>query len=166
MIELKRLTEAGIPAALEKAEQYRLLNQPWAAESICLDIVAIQPDHQHALRTLLLARTDRFGTDGGSLKRARETLQHLKSPYERAYYAGLIFERLAKSQLDARVPAAPQMAWQELKQAMACYEEAEALRPNGDDDAILRWNTCARLLNESPHIRPRHDDPEGPVLGE
>jgi hypothetical protein len=165
LIELKRLTAAGIPAALEKAEQYRLLNQPWPAESICLDILEIEPDHQHALRTLLLARTDRFLTDNGALRGAREVVGRLESPYERAYYLGIIFERLAKSQLDLRVPGAGHMAWEELHEAMTCYEQAESMRPPGDDDAILRWNTCARLLNQTPNIEPRHETME-PVTSE
>ena len=166
MIELKRLTAAGIPAALEKAEQYRLLNQPWPAESICLDILAIEPDHQHALRTLLLARTDRFLNDNGALRGAREVVALLSSEYERAYYSGIILERLAKAQLDLRVPGAGHMAWQELHEAMNCYEQAEAIRPPGDDDAILRWNTCARLLNETPNVVPRPEEPRATVVNE
>ena len=166
MFDLKSLTEAGIPSALEKAEQYRLLNQPWAAESICLDIVALQPAHQHALRTLLLARTDQFGNDSGALKRARETLALLTSEYERAYYAGIICERRAKAQLDHHSPGARFMAYDELREAMAYYEAAEAIRPASDDDAILRWNTCARLLDASPHIAPRGEEPMEPILGE
>jgi hypothetical protein len=163
-VELKRLTAAGIPAALEKAEQYRLLNQPWAAQSICLDILAVEPAHQQALRTLL-ACTDRFVTDNGAVRRAQDTIAKLTSEYERAYYTGIIYERLAKAQLDLRVPGAGHMAWEELREAMACYEKAETLRPPGDDDAILRWNTCARLLDESPHISPRIESNE-PVTGE
>jgi hypothetical protein len=166
LIELKRLTAAGIPAALEKAEQYRLLNQPWPAESICLDILAIEPGHQHTLRTLLLARTDRFVTDNGALRLAREVIPKLTSAYERAYYSGIIFERLAKAQLDLRVPGAGHMAWEELHEAMACYEHAESIRPTGDDDPILRWNTCARLLNETPNIVPRVEQRSEPVTSE
>jgi len=29
---------------------------------------------------------------------------------------------------------------------MRWYERAEGMRPSGNDEAILRWNTCARLL--------------------
>jgi len=49
MAELKRLHKDAIPAALEKAERYRLLNEPGEAESICLDILAVDPDNQRAL---------------------------------------------------------------------------------------------------------------------
>jgi len=58
------------------------------------------------------------------------------------------------------------MAWDELHDAMACYERAEAIRPAGDDDAILRWNTCARLLNETPNIVPRAEEPRATVVNE
>jgi hypothetical protein len=166
MFELKRLTAAGIVAALEKAEQYRLLNQPWAAESICWDIAAAEPGNQTALRTRLLAQTDQFSGDMGAVRRARESLAGLTTPYERAYYAGLICERLAKAELDHHAPGARHAAYDELREAMDHYAKAEAIRPAGDDDAILRWNTCARLLNQSPHLAPRDDEPSEPVIGE
>ena len=166
MFELKRLTPAGIPAALEKAEQYRLLNQPWAAESICWDIAAVDAAHQRALRTRLLAQTDQFGHDMGAVRRARETLARLTDRYEQAYYAGLIAERLAKAQLDHHAPGSRFAAYDELRDAMEWYEKAEAIRPPGDDDAILRWNTCARLLNQSPHIAPRGEEAREPALEE
>ncbi len=168
MFDLKSLSRDAIPAALEKAEQYRLLNQPGAAESICLDVVAVEPRHQLAWRNMLLARTDQFAIDAGAVRRAREALEQLESPYERAYYAGLIAERRAKALLDQRMPAPGSrfVAHDELREAMAWYEQAEPLRPPGDDDAILRWNTCARLLNSSPHLVPRPDEQTEPLLGE
>ena len=166
MFELKHLTAAGVPAALEKAEHYRLLNQPWAAESICWDIAAVDPSNQAALRTKLLAQTDQFGEDMGAPRRAREALAKLTDPYERAYYAGLMCERLAKAGLEHHAPGARFAAYDELREAMEWYEQAEAIRPAGDDDAILRWNTCARLLNQSPHITPRGEEVAEPVIGE
>src|ERR1019366_3133487 len=114
MFELKHLTAAGVPAALEKAEHYRLLNQPWAAESICWDIAAVDPSNQAALRTKLLAQTDQFGEDMGAPRRAREALAKLTDPYERAYYAGLMCERLAKAGLEHHAPGARFAAYDEL----------------------------------------------------
>lgn len=26
------------------------------------------------------------------------------------------------------------------------YEKAESIRPAGNDDALLRWNACARII--------------------
>jgi hypothetical protein len=165
--ELKRLSAAALPRALERAEHYRLLNEPWAAESICLDILAVEPGHQQALKVLLLARCDQFAHDtGGAVQSARDALLLLTSEYERAYYAGLILERRAKARLDQRAPGAGFVAYEWLREAMVWYERAEALRPAGNDDALLRWNTCARLLNESPHIVPRGEDLSGETFGE
>src|SRR5438445_2904609 len=97
MFELKPLTIEALPAALEKAQRYRLLNEPLEAESICLDVLGVDPDHQQALITLLLALTDQFHDDPGALTKARELLPRLEGDYERAYYAGLICERRAKA---------------------------------------------------------------------
>ena len=166
MFELKHLTRAGIPAALDKAEHYRLLNQPWAAESICWDIEAVDPANQAALRTKILAQSDQVATDTGAARRARDALAKLSDPYEHAYYTGLVCERLAKAGLEHHAPGARFAAYDELREAMEWYEKAEAIRPAGDDDAILRWNTCARLLNQSPHIAPRGEEPVEPVIGD
>ena len=35
---------------------------------------------------------------------------------------------------------------------MELFEQAEALRPPGNDDALLRWNACARMLNRHPEM--------------
>ena len=56
MFELKPLTADAIPRSLEKAERYRLLNEPGEAESICEDILRLDPDNQQALIALLLRR--------------------------------------------------------------------------------------------------------------
>lgn len=167
MFELKPLSGDAIPLALERAGQYRLLNEPWAAESICLDILATDASHQEAVRVLLLARTDQFGDDlSGAVARAREALSRLTDPYEKAYYAGIISERRAKAQLDLRAPGARFIAYEWFRDAMTSYERAEALRPAGNDDAVLRWNTCARLLNDSPHLEARGEEFAQPALGE
>jgi hypothetical protein len=155
VFDLKPLSTAAIPRALEKAERYRLLNLPWAAESICLDILRADPGHQRALRTLLLSRVDQFGADSGRfVKLAREALELLSSDYERAYYAGIICERLAKAQMDNPAPRPGIAADDWMREAMGFYERAEKLRPAGNDDAILRWNSCARLLDGSAHGAP------------
>lgn len=167
MFKLKHLSTQAIPRALEKAERYRLLNQPWAAESICLDILVVQPGHQQALKYLVLARSDQFGVDGpGRVERAREALAQLTSDYERAYYSGIVCERRAMAQLEQRAPGAGFIAYDWIREAMACYERAEGLRPPDNDDAILRWNTCARMLNDSTHIVERTADEMEPAIGE
>lgn len=166
-MHLKPISLAAVPLALEKAERYRLLNQPWAAESICLDILGVEPGHQKALQVLLLARTDQFGNDAAAqVKRAREALAQLTSDYDRAYYGGLILERRARAHLEQRTPGAGHNAHEWITEAMELYERAEPLRPAGDDDAILRWNSCARLLDRSPHVSPRDEEMPEPSFGE
>ena len=72
MFELKRLSRDAIPAALERAERYRLLNEPIDAESICEDVLAVEPDNQDAQVMLLLSLTDQFSEHlGAPLARAR-----------------------------------------------------------------------------------------------
>ena len=150
MFELKPLSRAAIPAALEKAMRYRLLNEPGAAESICHDILAIDPDNQQALVALLLALTDRFGKGYAvGVTRTQEVLQQLRDPYERAYYAGIICERRAKALLQQGGPGAGFQAYEFLREAMTSYEQAEAIRPAGNDDPLLRWNACARMIMQN-----------------
>jgi hypothetical protein len=147
MFDLKPLSKSAIPAALEKAMRYRLLNEPAEAESICLDVLAVEPENQGALTTLLLAITDRF--DRGyavGIPKAQEILNRLRDPYERAYYAGILAERRAKAFLKQNTPGAEFDARELLDEAMTAYEKAETLRPAGNDDALLRWNACARII--------------------
>jgi hypothetical protein len=147
MFELKPLSPEAIPAALEKAMRYRLLNEPGEAESICQDVLRIEPDNQQALVLLLLALTDRFSKGYAvSVTLAQEILPRLRQPYEQAYYAGIICERRAKAQLRHGSPGCGSGAYEFLREAMAWYEKAEALRPAGNDDALLRWNACARII--------------------
>ena len=154
MFELKPISEQSVPEALTKVERYRLLNESWLAESICLDILKIEPGNQDALVALLLSRTDQFpqGVAPGS---AREILRQLRDPYDRAYFAGLICEREAATTLRRGSPFAGYEAYESMREAMEWFEKAEALRPPGNDDAILRWNTCARMLMRNPALRAR-----------
>jgi len=147
MFQLKPLTRDAIPRALEKAERYRLLNEPAEAESICEDVLHIEPDNQQALVMELLALTEQFDDGVGShLANARAVLPRLQSAYDRVYYAGIIAERHAKALLKIGGIGAPRGAHELLHEAMAHYQEAETLRQQGNDDAVLRWNACARLL--------------------
>ena len=163
MFELKPISSEAVPEALAKAERYRLLNEPWQAESICLDILRIQPDHQRALTILLLSLTGQFGK-GVTAARAREVLPLLDSEYQRAYHAGMICERWAEALMEKGSPGAGFTAYEELRDAMRHYERAEQLRPSGNDDALLRWNTCVRILNRNPELRPRGQEDFEPAF--
>jgi hypothetical protein len=165
--ELKPISKAGIQEAIEKAERYRLLAEPSLAESICLDVLQADPENQTALVMLLLALTDQFGQGHGhGPQKAREILPRLKSEYERQYYSGIIWERLAHAQLRKGSPNAAFTAYDAFRQAMDCFEKAIGLRPPANDDSILRWNTCARILMRNPNLRPRPDEAYEPVMGE
>jgi hypothetical protein len=154
-IELKPLSREGISAALEKGMRYRLLNEPGEAESICYDVLGIEPDNQQALVLLLLALTDRLrkGYSVGALQ-AQEILPRLNDQYERAYYAGIISERRAKAALEGGSLSASGMAYACLREAMEFYDQAEKFRPVGNDDALLRWNACARILMQNKLAPP------------
>jgi hypothetical protein len=158
MAHLKALSRDAIPRALEKAERYRLLNEPGEAESICLDVLSIDPENQQALVALLLARTDQFAEHDADEEAAREVLPRLKDAYKKAYYAGIISERRAKGHLKRARPGSGFAAYQDLQRAMSAYQQAEALRPPGNDDALLRWNACVRFLASHPSVAPREED--------
>jgi hypothetical protein len=158
MSELKALHKDAIPAALEKAERYRLLNEPGEAESICLDILAVDPENQQAIITLLLALTDRFEKGYGvSDMQTKELLARIKSEYDQAYYSGIVAERRAKMKMRQNTPDCRFQAYDLFREAMSCFEKAESIRPPGHDDAILRWNTCVRII-ERNHLVPREPE--------
>lgn len=146
-MELKPLSKDAVPAALEKAMRYRLLNEPGEAESICHDVLAADPDNQQALVLLLLALTDRFDKPYQvGLTEVQEIIPRLRDSYERAYYSGIIAERRAKAVLHKGAHGSSHNAFELLQQAMKCFEQAEGIRPPGNDDARLRWNACARII--------------------
>jgi hypothetical protein len=149
--ELKRISTAGIAEAISKAELYRSLSEPEEAESICRDILTIETQHQLALRLLGLSLTDQFA--GGPTDRDREAeeiFQQLSDPYERIYYTGIVHERRAKAQL--RAGQAPHTVLPLFEHALNSFGEAEKIRPAGNEDAILRWNRCVRLLQTTTYI--------------
>lgn len=147
MFELKPIHPDSIEQALEKAHHYRLLNEPGEAESICLDVLEVAPENQQALATLLLALTDRLAKGyAAGAREAKALLPRLTDEYQRAYFAGLICERQAKVRLQQGGPGANHDGYEWLREAMSWYEKAEPRRPAGNDDAILRWNACARNI--------------------
>jgi hypothetical protein len=166
MFDLKTLSPEAVPRALAKAERYRLLNEPGEAESICLDALATEPDNQEALATLLLALTDQFVGNPKRVSDAWHTVGRLRDDYERAYYTGIIYERRAKALLAHQTPRGGSRAYEWIREAMASYEQAEAIRPSNNDDALLRWNACARLIMQDRHLEPAREEPSEPLLSE
>jgi hypothetical protein len=161
-MDLKPLSEEAIPAAVEKAKQYRLLSEPSAAESICRDILRIKPDDQETLVILVLAMCDQIGRDYKLASNSiQECIERLNDEYQRIYYTGISHERRGLARLRSEIPGSHFVAFDCLRKAMECYEEAEALSPPSKNDAILRWNTCTRLI-ERNQLGPR--PPEEHVL--
>ena len=153
--ELKRLSSEVVPAALERAERYRLLNEPLQAESICLDILATAPENEQALVCLLLALSEQFGENiTEKLDRAWSILPKLKDAYQQAYYQGILLERQARLYMRSEAPGSNFSAYDLFREAMRLYEKAEKLRPAGNDEALLRWNTCARTITGA-NLEPR-----------
>ncbi len=151
MYELKPLHHEAIPAALEKANRYRLLNEPGAAESIYLDILAVEPENQEALVNIVLAMSDRFAKDYAVGEgRIQDFLSRIEGEYERHYYTAIVYERRAKAVLEK----GGINAYELFEQAMEWFERAEAVRPAGNDDPILRWNGCARIIKRN-NLAPR-----------
>jgi len=163
-VSLKPIHRDGIPRAFEKAERYRLLNEPFESESICLDILAIEPNHQQALACLLLSLTDQLNQGAAqAMERARALLGRFDSAYEKAYYAGIISERFAKRKLREGHAGAGDLAYGYLNEAMGAYETAEKLAPTGNDDAVLRYNACVRMIERHGLTAPVSDDQEQPL---
>jgi hypothetical protein len=168
MFELKSLTPEAIPAALEKAERYRLLNEPEQAQSICEDVLAIDPENQDALATLILALTDRFAdARPASPDEARQLLPRLKSEYQSEYYAGIIAEREGIAWLRSEKPRGGEAAYVCFRDAMKHFEAAERIRPPANDDALLRWNSCARMIMNYADVAPMDEAArQAPQLGD
>jgi len=165
MHALKSLSLDAVPAAIARAEQYRVLNEPADAESICRDVLLVDPENQHAVRVALLAVTDQFAKDlAGAVPRAMSLLARLRPEYEHAYYAGLIAERRAKALIGGNGTTSEYDACMALRDAMEWYELADVRHPEGNDEARLRWNTCARTLArlQQPVMRAEERlEPEG-----
>ena len=168
MFELKPLSKDAIPAALAKAERYRLLNEGEMAESICQDILLADPRDQRALVTMILAITDQFREHrlAGNVARARDLVAQLEDEYERLYYEGIICERRGRAHLAQGRQGSGFLAYDWLKAAMGLFERANEKSPTGNDEAVLRWNACARVLMRHPELEPHEEQRESGIQSE
>ena len=161
-LRLKPIRPNAVEEALARADHYRLLNQPGQAESICRDILRVEPGHQPALVMIVLALTDQYTRLHGAprVKMTQEYVARIRDEYQRLYYGGLVLERQARALLQRGM--AGSFAYDGFRQAMELYDRAEQLRPEGNDDAILRWNSCLRTIRRA-NLRPRAEEAE-PLL--
>lgn len=162
---LKPISHEGVAATLQKAQRYRLLHDSVAAESICLDVLGVEPDNVEAQVMHVLAITDQFAAgQAADRARARIAVARLRDPYQSAYYNGVICERWAKTLISRATAESAAMAFESIEKALTFYAVAEALRPAGNDEVILRWNTCVRMLQRDPQLRPREAEAWEPSL--
>jgi hypothetical protein len=166
MFTLKPISRDSVDGALAKAERYRLLNEPTEAESICRDILEIAPANREARISLILALTDEFPRDDRAFAGAMAETAGLDSAYDRFYYAGIAWERRAKAFHDAGRPGSSGRVYEWIVKAMGLFEEAERVRPAGNDDPILRWNACVRFLERHKSLGPATEDVKEPILSE
>ena len=165
MSKLKSISKEAIPKAFERAERYRLMNEPSVSESICIDILEVEPDNQEALVTLLLSLSEQFNERlMPGYKKTLEILDQITGEYNRAFYEGIICERrgMAHFQKGSYGSGWQTHVW--LDKAMNAYEKAISLRPAGNDDAILRWNNCYRTMARYPEIVPPPQDDDEQML--
>ncbi len=155
---LKPLSQDAIAPALTRAEHYRLLNQPGVAESICLDILIADKDNQKAKIILLLSLSDQFGQKQSKAKMAEDIANSLKDPYSKLYYLGIIHERHGNTSLSSSNPGSDFDAYEWYLEAMDFYEKADEINPSGNDDVVLRWNTCARIIMDNKLKRRPKDN--------
>ncbi|MBN4082652.1 hypothetical protein JYS44_00280 [Phycisphaeraceae bacterium AH-315-B13] len=150
MNQLRAISVESIPRAIAKAERYRLLNEPRCAESICRDILAVDAKNQDAIKILILAITDQFSSfaDRMGVRERKEDveslLSHLPDEYARRYYTGVMLERWGKGLLGVKCDSSTVLDM--LERAMVEYEAADKLADPVNQDAVLRWNTCVRLI--------------------
>ncbi|HVO99182.1 MAG TPA: hypothetical protein VMT15_14000 [Bryobacteraceae bacterium] len=166
MFALKPLSHEGVAGALAKAEHYRHLNEPAEAESICRDILEIEPENQSALMCLVLSLSDQLAHDQHAFANASQILDRLQSPYERTYFGGILWERRAKARFNAGGHGVHHTVYEWMLKALHLFGEAEHLRPAGNDDALLRWNTCVRFLSRHRQLAPRSEEAAEPILSE
>jgi tetratricopeptide (TPR) repeat protein len=166
MFNLKPISRDSVDGALAKAERYRLLNEPHEAESICRDILQVDPANREARISLILALTDQLPQEERAYALAMEEISRLETSYDRAYYSGIAWERRAKARYQSGRMGSGGSVYDWIVKALELFEEAERLRPPGNDDAILRWNACVRFLEHHKELSARPEERPEPILSE
>ncbi len=166
MFTLKPISRDSVEGSLAKAERYRLLNEPNEAESICRDVLEVDPQNRQARVSLILALTDQIQSDTSKFSNAISVISGLETQYDQAYYSGIAWERRAKAVYGAGTQGSSGYVYDWLVKALQLFEQAERLRLSGNDDAILRWNTCVRFLDRHKELRPKSEDVPEPIISE
>ncbi|MCL5974599.1 MAG: hypothetical protein M1270_02020 [Gammaproteobacteria bacterium] len=145
-LNLHDIHAESIELALDRARQYRSLLEPEIAESICLDILNIEPENQAALVVYILALTDQISISGSQspFQDIEAAIAKLSSEYKQIYYTGIVLERRARFMLTQ--PMSRAFAYDYFIKALECYQQAEQMRPDHNDEAIGSNNSCVRTI--------------------
>jgi len=128
-------------------------------------VLTVAPGDREATITLLLSLTDQFTSPRGSrVREATKLVETLEDEYDRIYYAGMVCERRGLASLTKAGPGSGPIAYDWLRRAMDHYQNADEVGPDGNEEALLRWNTCVRVIMREAQIRPLPDDPSPTML--
>ncbi|MDC9725967.1 MAG: hypothetical protein PSN44_08665 [Gammaproteobacteria bacterium] len=155
-LKLHDIRMDAVDEALLKAKQYRSLLEPEIAESICLDVLHIDPENQSVLIVYILALLDQISRTEKQtqIKSIERTIEKLTSQYQRYYYSGLLNERRARHLITQAMSHS--FAYDYFIEALKFYQQAVDRCPEKNDEAILRWNSCIRTI-EKEKLKPRRD---------
>lgn len=76
----------------------------------------------------------------------------------------MICERRGITSLAKAGPGSGPIAYDWLRRAIDHYESADEVGPEGNEEALLRWNTCSRVIMRNHHVRPLPEEPEHTML--
>lgn len=163
MKRLKKISKASVPDALKMAERYRLLNEPNEAESICLDVLEVDPKNRSAKVMLILSLSDQFSERMAAYDEAQALVNELKKVYDRNYYSGVLCERRARAHFQQDSMSSGHVAYDWFQQALEYFDKAGKGRPKGNDEAYFRWNAVLRTLELHQSLQP-HPENTAPQL--
>lgn len=164
MKRLKKISKAAVPSGLEMAHRYRMLNEPSEAESICRDVLEIDPNNYDAQVTLLLSLSDQFSQRMSVFEEAQSLVDALKKPYDRNYYSGVLCERRARAHTQQVSMGSGYVAYDWYQQALQYFDKAAKGRPKGNDKAYFRWNAVIRALKRNHALKPYPQNLEPQML--
>ena len=164
MKQLKRISKTAVPSALKKAERYRLLNEPSEAESICHDILEVDPENGDVKVMLILALSDQLTERMAAFGEAQEVVDTLETEYDRNYFMGLLCERRARAHFRHGSIGSEHVAYDWFQNALQFFDKAAKGRPEGNDDSYFRWNAVIRTLEQHPSLQPHQENSEPQLL--
>ena len=159
-MDFKNLESADLDAALAAAQASWAELRAEETESICLDILELDPNHRSTLDLLLRCRIELLKKGlPQSVARAQELIPQLDSDFDQAFYSGMIREAQARYLLEKRGRATSGVAYSWFRHAMDDFAAASNLDA-GRVEPKLHWNACLRTLENNPQCVPPPEDGE------